>query len=355
MQGVTWVIHTAAALPLYKKEDIYSTDIEGTRNLLAAAKQAGVARFVHVSSTAVYGIPDHHPLLETDPLQGVGPYGEAKIAAEEECGKFRSQGMCVPVIRPKSFIGPERLGVFALFYDWAKDGHNFPMIGYGHNRYQLLDVEDLCEAIWLCLTLDATKVNDVFNIGAREFTTMREDYQAVLDEMLTKRSEGRKQAVPGIGDHQADWLLVGEGPGAEEDERGEPFVGQAGKLLDNMLAAIELRRGEDVYIANAVKCRPPNNRTPEADESAACRPWLARQIELLQPRLIVALGRPAAQTLLQTEVKIGEARGQLFKYGEIPVIVTYHPAYLLRNPADKAKSWEDLLFARRTMAALKPR
>jgi len=181
MQGVTWVVHTAAALPLYKKEDIYSTDIEGTRNLLAAARQAGVARFVHVSSTAVYGIPDHHPLLETDPLQGVGPYGEAKIAAEEECVKFRAQGMCVPIIRPKSFIGPERLGVFALFYDWARDGHNFPMIGYGHNRYQLLDVEDLCEAIWLCLTLDAGKVNDVFNIGAREFTTMREDYQAVLD------------------------------------------------------------------------------------------------------------------------------------------------------------------------------
>ncbi|MEI8243392.1 MAG: NAD-dependent epimerase/dehydratase family protein [bacterium] len=181
MQGVTWVVHTAAALPLYKKEDIYSTDIEGTRTLLAAAKAAGVTRFVHVSSTAVYGIPDHHPLLESDPLQGVGPYGIAKIAAEEECLKFRAQGMCVPIIRPKSFIGPERLGVFALFYDWARDGRNFPMIGYGHNRYQLLDVEDLCEAIRLCLTLDAPKVNDVFNIGAREFTTMREDYQAVLD------------------------------------------------------------------------------------------------------------------------------------------------------------------------------
>jgi nucleoside-diphosphate-sugar epimerase len=182
MQGVTWVVHTAAALPLYKKEDIYSTDIEGTRTLLAAAEAAGVERFVHVSSTAVYGIPDHHPLLETDQLQGVGPYGEAKIAAEEECLKFRGQGMCVPIIRPKSFIGPERLGVFALFYDWARDGRNFPMIGYGHNRYQLLDVEDLCEAIWLCLTLDRQQVNDVFNIGAREFTTMREDYQAVLDE-----------------------------------------------------------------------------------------------------------------------------------------------------------------------------
>ncbi len=181
MQGVTWVIHTAAALPLYSKEDIYSTDIEGTRNLLAAARQEGVARFVHVSSTAVYGIPDHHPLLETDRLQGVGAYGEAKIAAEEECVRARAQGLCVPIVRPKSFIGPERLGVFALFYDWAQDKRNFPMIGYGHNRYQLLDVADLCAAIWLCLTLEAGKVNDVFNIGAQEFTTMREDYQAVLD------------------------------------------------------------------------------------------------------------------------------------------------------------------------------
>ncbi len=201
MQGVTWVVHTAAALPLYKKEDIYSTDIEGTRNLLVAAKQAGVERFVHVSSTAVYGIPDHHPLLETDQLQGVGPYGVSKIAAEEQCLKFRKQGLCVPIIRPKSFIGPERLGVFALFYDWAKDGRNFPMIGYGHNRYQLLDVEDLCEAIWLCLTLEAGKVNDVFNIGAREFTTMREDYQAVLDEA------GRGKRIIGFPARPVIWTL----------------------------------------------------------------------------------------------------------------------------------------------------
>jgi nucleoside-diphosphate-sugar epimerase len=201
MQGVTWVVHTAAALPLYKKEDIYSTDIEGTRTLLAAAKAAGVTRFVHVSSTAVYGIPDHHPLLESDPLQGVGPYGIAKIAAEEECLKFRAQGMCVPIIRPKSFIGPERLGVFALFYDWARDGRNFPMIGYGHNRYQLLDVEDLCEAIWLCLTLDAQKVNDVFNIGAREFTTMREDYQAVLD------AAGHGRRIIGFPARPVIWTL----------------------------------------------------------------------------------------------------------------------------------------------------
>ncbi len=181
MQGVDWVIHTAAALPLYTKEEIFSTDIEGTRILLAAAEKEKVERFVHISSTAVYGIPDHHPLYETDPLIGVGPYGIAKIEAEKVCLEYRAKGMCVPIIRPKSFVGPERLGVFALFYDWAKDGKNFPMIGSGNNRYQLLDVADLCEAIYLCLTKDSVVVNDTFNIGAREFTTMKEDYQAVLD------------------------------------------------------------------------------------------------------------------------------------------------------------------------------
>ncbi|MFA4970380.1 MAG: uracil-DNA glycosylase [Sulfuritalea sp.] len=161
--------------------------------------------------------------------------------------------------------------------------------------------------------------------------------------------ETRKQAVLGVGDRNADWLFVGEGPGAEEDERGEPFVGQAGKLLDNMLAAIGLKRGEDVYIANAVKCRPPENRTPAPEEAAACKPWLERQIELIQPKLIVALGRPAAQTLLQAEVKIAAARGKLHDYRGIPVIVTYHPAYLLRTLPDKARAWEDLCFMKRTM------
>lgn len=181
MQGVHWVVHTAAALPLYKKEEIFSTDIEGTENLLAEAMHEMAERFVHISSTAVYGIPDHHPLREDDKLIGVGPYGEAKIAAEKVCEDYRSKGLCVPIIRPKSFIGPERLGVFALLYDWAKDGKNFPMIGSGKNRYQLLDVEDLCEAIYLCLIKEEELANDTFNVGATEFTTMKEDYQAVLD------------------------------------------------------------------------------------------------------------------------------------------------------------------------------
>lgn len=182
MQGVDWVVHSAAALPLYSREEIMSTDVDGTRILLNAAEEEDVDRFVHISSTAVYGIPDHHPIKESDPLDGVGPYGEAKVLAEEECLKARERGMCVPILRPKSFIGPERLGVFVLLYDWAQDGRGFPMIGDGSNRYQLLDVEDLCEAIWLTLTKDEEVVNDTFNIGAKEFTTMKEDYQAVLDE-----------------------------------------------------------------------------------------------------------------------------------------------------------------------------
>ena len=181
MRGCDVVVHCAAALPLYSEKDIFDIDVTGTTNVLTAAHELGIRRVVHISSTAVYGIPDHHPLVETDRLDGVGPYGKAKIEAEETAVAFRSKGMCVPIIRPKSFIGPERLGVFALFYDWAKDGHGFPMIGNGKNRYQLLDVEDLCEAIYLCLTKDEQLVNDTFNIGAKEFTTMGEDYQAVLD------------------------------------------------------------------------------------------------------------------------------------------------------------------------------
>lgn len=183
------------------------------------------------------------------------------------------------------------------------------------------------------------------------------DWEQLTDAVRDCRQcvlcEQRKQAVLGVGDRQADWLFVGEGPGADEDERGEPFVGQAGKLLDNMLAAIGLRRGNDVYIANTVKCRPPQNRTPEPEETAACWPYLERQIELIQPKLIVALGRPAAQALLQAEVKVGAARGQLHRYRDIPVIVTYHPAYLLRNLLDKAKAWEDLCYMRATMKELK--
>lgn len=181
MHGCDMVVHSAMALPLYEEKEIMTTGIDGTKLLLEIARENNIKRFIHISSTAVYGIPDHHPLYETDKLDGVGPYGKAKVKAEEICIEYRNEGMCVPILRPKSFIGPERLGVFALLYDWAYTGHNFPMIGKGNNRYQLLDVEDLCEAIYLTMTLPEEKVNDIFNIGAKEFTTMREDYQAVLD------------------------------------------------------------------------------------------------------------------------------------------------------------------------------
>ncbi|QKV56906.1 MAG: uracil-DNA glycosylase [Dechloromonas sp.] len=161
--------------------------------------------------------------------------------------------------------------------------------------------------------------------------------------------EQRKQAVLGVGDLHPDWLFIGEGPGAEEDVKGEPFVGQAGKLLDNMLAALDLARGNKVYIGNAVKCRPPGNRTPEAAEMAACWPWLERQIELLRPKIIVLLGKAAVHAVLHDDKSLASMRGKRFEYRGIPVVVTYHPAYLLRNLPDKAKAWEDLLFARRCL------
>ena len=182
MKGADIVIHTAAALPLYTPEDIYTTDVVGNNNVLEQALQYGVKRFIHISSTAVYGVPDHHPLYETDRVYGVGPYGEAKVKAEEICKSYREKGLCVPILRPKSFVGPERLGVFAIFYEWASDGKNFPNIGSGNNLYQLLDVADLCQAIHHCMTMEVSKVNDTFNIGAEVFSTMKNDYQAVLDE-----------------------------------------------------------------------------------------------------------------------------------------------------------------------------
>ncbi len=164
--------------------------------------------------------------------------------------------------------------------------------------------------------------------------------------------KGRTQTVFGVGDENADWLLIGEAPGAEEDRLGEPFVGQAGKLLDHMLAAIDLKRGENVYIANVLKCRPPGNRNPEADEVAKCTPFLKRQIALIRPKLIIAMGRFAAQTLLSSDATIASLRGRVFRYEGVPLIVTYHPAYLLRNLPDKAKAWADLVFAKKTMATL---
>ncbi len=160
-------------------------------------------------------------------------------------------------------------------------------------------------------------------------------------------SKGRTQAVFGVGNRKASWLFIGEGPGEEEDRQGEPFVGPAGQLLNEMLFALDLKR-EEIYIANIVKCRPPDNRNPHRDEVSTCAPFLARQIELINPDVIIALGGVAAHNLLQTDVAVGKLRGKVFKHGPAgwPLVVTYHPAYLLRSPREKRKSWDDLQFAR---------
>lgn len=176
--------------------------------------------------------------------------------------------------------------------------------------------------------------------------------QCVQNCQACPLSQTRAQTVFGVGDVGADWMFVGEAPGADEDRQGEPFMGQAGKLLDNMLAAIKLKRGQHVYITNVLKCRPPENRDPHVEEVMQCELYLKRQVELIQPKLIIALGKVAAQTLLKSDVNVSSMRGQLHDYHDVPVIVTYHPAYLLRNPADKAKVWEDLCFAKDTIQHL---
>lgn len=193
----------------------------------------------------------------------------------------------------------------------------------------------------------------VTEVGDRRAEIMNLDWPALKARVAQCTDcvlhQKRNKTVFGVGDENADWLFVGEGPGAEEDAQGEPFVGQAGRLLDNMLAAINLRRGTNVYIANVVKCRPPGNRNPEPSEALACEPYLQRQIELIQPKLIVALGRVAVSNLLATDASIASLRGKIHQYRSTALIVTYHPAYLLRNLPDKAKAWADLCFAVRVM------
>ncbi len=192
-------------------------------------------------------------------------------------------------------------------------------------------------------------VDRVQHIAALEWPEFATDVAACTACGLCRT---RNKAVPGVGDVHAQWLFVGEAPGAEEDARGEPFVGQAGRLLDNMLAALGMKRGKNVYIANVLKCRPPGNRTPSPLEVESCRPYLDRQIALIRPTLIVALGKSAATTLLNVDATIASLRGRVHRYQGVPLIVTYHPAYLLRNLPDKAKAWEDLCLARSTLRGL---
>ena len=180
--------------------------------------------------------------------------------------------------------------------------------------------------------------------------------EAVAACTACKLCEGRRQTVFGIGNPRAHWMIVGEAPGEQEDRQGEPFVGKSGQLLDNMLAAIALTRGEaeperQVYIANTIKCRPPGNRNPEPGELAACEPFLVRQVQLVQPKMIIAMGRFAVHSLLRSAEPIGKLRGRVHHYQGVPLIVTYHPAYLLRNPQDKARAWDDLCLALETAQA----
>jgi nucleoside-diphosphate-sugar epimerase len=175
------IIHCAAALPLWKRDDIYSTNVEGVRTTLEVARECDVERLVFISSTAVYGVPEKHPLVEEDEVVGVGAYGETKIIGEALCKEFRDQGMCVPVIRPKTFIGTARLGVFQILYDWVDSGKKIPIIGKGLNKYQLLEVTDLIEAICLAAYLPKEVANDIFNVGAQSFQQVRQDVGALCD------------------------------------------------------------------------------------------------------------------------------------------------------------------------------
>ncbi|HBW74117.1 MAG TPA: epimerase [Candidatus Magasanikbacteria bacterium] len=179
LKGIDVVIHAAAALPLESAKEIRSVTVDGTRIVLEEVEKAGIKRMVYISSTAVYGVPEKHPIFEIDPMIGVGPYGESKIAAEGICAEFRARGLCVPIVRPKTFIGIERLGVFQILFEWVRKGKKIPVIGSGNNRYQLLEVEDLVEAILLAATAPSDKANDTFNVGAEIFDTVNKDVGAL--------------------------------------------------------------------------------------------------------------------------------------------------------------------------------
>ncbi|MET8577150.1 NAD-dependent epimerase/dehydratase family protein [Streptomyces sp. NPDC005012] len=189
------VVHSAAALPSHRAEDIRSVDVDGTAAVVGAARRVGVQRLVHISSTAVYGLPRHCPTPEDHPCEPVDPYSAAKLAAEEVVLRARRQGLCVPVLRPKTFLGPERLGLFAMLFEWADEGRNFPLLGGGHAAAQMLDVDDLCDAIRQACEGPDDAVNDTFNIAAAEFTSLRDDFQAVLDEA----GHGRRVVTVPVG------------------------------------------------------------------------------------------------------------------------------------------------------------
>ncbi|NIE63850.1 uracil-DNA glycosylase [Burkholderia sp. Ax-1719] len=208
---------------------------------------------------------------------------------------------------------------------------------------------------WFDSVAEPVLPHDVEPVRAPRDDVATLDWESLAERVASctrcRLCEKRTNTVFGVGDREAEWMLIGEAPGENEDRQGEPFVGQAGKLLDNMLRSLTLARGENVYIANVIKCRPPGNRNPEPDEVARCEPYLQRQVALVKPKIIVAMGRFAAQSLLKTGNSIASLRGRVHEYEGVPVIVTYHPAYLLRSLQDKSKAWTDLCLARDTWRA----
>ena len=221
------------------------------------------------------------------------------------------------------------------------------MIQPEHQRRAYL--EALGIDVWLPREEVGAQAEDVAETDAHPDVLTWDDLRAAVAACTScSLHTSRTQTVFGVGDPQADWMIIGEAPGAEEDRRGEPFVGRAGKLLDEMLRAVGRSR-DRVFIANILKCRPPNNRDPKAEESAACRGYLQRQIELIEPKIILAVGRIAAQLLLETDEPVGRLRGSRHQLGDTPLVVTYHPAYLLRSPSQKRKAWDDLCLAIRLM------
>lgn len=202
--NIDYIIHAAAALPLWKKKDIFAINVKGTKNILEASLKNKVKRVIYISSTAVYGIPKKHPIYENDPRIGVGPYGQSKIEAENYCFRYIKKGLDITIIRPKTFLGTHRLGVFEILFDWIHDGKKIPLVGSGDNRYQLLDVDDLVEAIYLFTLKDTKKYNDAFNIGAEKYSTIKNDFQTFFKFIGSK---SRTISTPGFIIKKALWLF----------------------------------------------------------------------------------------------------------------------------------------------------
>lgn len=304
------------------------------------------ARFLEV-----LGIADEWVLRRAPSLPQAAPAEPAGVTAPDDASKAAQETAQVLITRAAAEHGVDNAHAEAVPSAWAADMDAQPAAGPTQALAPVRLPPKAPAAIEAEAGFDSVPAGQPgadadargAAIAALDWAALEQRVSGCMDCQLCS---GRTQTVFGVGDRQAEWMLIGEAPGENEDKQGEPFVGQAGKLLDNMLAALGLARGRNVYIANVLKCRPPGNRNPEPEEVAQCEPYLKRQIALIQPKLIVVLGRFAAQSLLRTTTPIGKLRGTVHSYEGIPVVVTYHPAYLLRTLSDKARAWEDLCLAR---------